>query len=98
MFYFIKILTKNEMDDPEHKVLDEIFGITNQLPADGNILKLTNFYFLDIQLIDTTYEKLLALFVGSYFVNTLEVMPKVKDADFLNTRDNLGEYYHEIRN
>ena len=46
MFYFIKILTKNEMDDPEHKVLDEIFGITNKLPADGNILKLTNFYFL----------------------------------------------------
>ena len=46
-----------------------------------------------------TYEKLLALFVGSYFVNTLEeVTPKVKNADFLNTRDNLGEYYHESRN
>ena len=51
------------------------------------------------QLTDTTYEKLLALFVGSYFVNTLDqVMPKVKDADFLNTRDNLGEYCHESHN
>ena len=57
--------------------------------------KLTNSIIPDNQLTDTTYEKLLALFVGSYFVNTLEVMPKVQDADFLNTRDNLGEYYHE---
>jgi len=68
-----KILTKNELDDPERKVLDKIFGKTNQLPAD-----------------DTTYEKVLALFVGSYFVNTLDqVTPRVKDADFINTRDNL---------
>ena len=38
-----KILTKNELNDPEHKVLDKVFGKTNQLPANGNILKLTNF-------------------------------------------------------
>ena len=39
---FIKILTKNELDDPEHKVLNEIFVKTNKLPADGDILYLTN--------------------------------------------------------
>ena len=37
----IKILTKNELDDPEHKVLDEIFWETNNSPAEGDILKLT---------------------------------------------------------
>ena len=42
---------------------------------------------------DCSYEKLLALFVGSYFVNALDqVMPRVTDADMLNTKDNLGEY------
>ena len=36
------------------------------------------------------------MFVGSYFVNTLDaVIPKVTDADMLKTRDNLGEYYPE---
>ena len=30
------ILTKNELDDPEHKVLEEIFGKGNIGPADGN--------------------------------------------------------------
>ena len=40
---FIKILTKLELDDPELKVLNEIFEKTaNQSPADGRILKLTN--------------------------------------------------------
>ena len=34
-FFYIKILTKNELEDPEHKVLGEIFGKTNQLTADG---------------------------------------------------------------
>ena len=37
--FYIKILTKNELDDPENKVLDEIFGKSNQIPADGEILK-----------------------------------------------------------
>ena len=32
---YIQILTKNELDDPDHRVLGEIFGKTNQLPADG---------------------------------------------------------------
>ena len=41
---------------------------------------------------DSSYEKLLALFVGSYFVNTLDqVIPRVTDIDMLNTRDSLGE-------
>ena len=45
---------------------------------------------------DSSYEKLVALFVGSYFVNTLDqVIPRVKDADFLNTRDNLGKCLKE---
>ena len=53
----------------------------------------SNFFFY---ITDSSYEKLVALFVGSYFVNTLDaVIPKVTDADMLKTRDNLGEYYPE---
>ena len=33
------------------------------------------------------------MFVGSYYVNTLDgVMPRVRDTDLLKTRDSLGEY------
>ena len=40
---------------------------------------------------DASYERLVALFVGSYYVTTLdEVMPRVTDEDLLKTRDNLG--------
>ena len=91
---YFKILTKNELDDLKHKVLNGIIGKTNKSPADGRILKTNNprlITFLNL-ITDTSYEKLLALFVGSYFVNTLDqVMPRVKDEDFRNTRDNLGE-------
>ena len=91
---YFKILTKNELDDLKHKVLNGIIGKTNKSPADGRILKTNNprlITFLNL-ITDTSYEKLVALFVGSYFVNTLDqVMPRVKDEDFRNTRDNLGE-------
>ena len=40
---------------------------------------------------DTSYERLVALFVGSYYVNTLDqVIPRVTDEDLLKTRDNIG--------
>ena len=43
-------------------------------------------------IVDETYERLLALFVGSYFVNTFDkVMPRVTDTDLFKTRDQLGE-------
>ena len=44
------------------------------------------------QLIDNSYERLIALFVGSFYVNTLDKKPKVAEEDLLKTRDNLGEY------
>ena len=45
-------------------------------------------------IVDEAYERLLALFVGSYFVNTFDkVMPRVTDTDLFKTRDQLGEYY-----
>ena len=34
--YTKKILTKKELDDPDHKVLDELFGKINKSPVDGN--------------------------------------------------------------
>ena len=43
---------------------------------------------------DASYKRLVALFVGSYYVTTLdEVMPRVTDEDSVITRDNIGEYY-----
>ena len=42
---------------------------------------------------DASYERLVALFVGSLYVTTLdEAMPRVTDEDLLKTRDNIGEY------
>ena len=32
------------------------------------------------------------MFVGSYYVNTLDKMPKVTEEDLLKTRDYLGEF------
>ena len=72
--------------------MKKIFGKMSQNPTDGDIQspkKLFNHLFY---ITDSSYEKLLALFVGSYFVNTLDqVIPRVTDTDTLNTRDNLGE-------
>ena len=87
------ILTKNEIDDPEKKVWNEIFGKSSDSPADGDTF---NKLFIHNHLIitDASYERLVALFVGSYYVKTLdEEMPRVTDDDMLKTRDNLGEYY-----
>ena len=84
------ILTKNEIDDQENKVWNEIFGKSSYSPADGDIF---NKLFIHNYLIitDTSYERLVALFVGSYYVKTLDVeMPRVKDEDLLKTRDNIG--------
>ena len=86
------ILTKHEIDDPEQNVWNEInnWAVVRKTPADGDVF---NRPFIHNHLIitDTTYERLVALFVGSYYVTTLdEVMPRVTDEDLLKTRDNLG--------
>ena len=83
------ILTKHEIDDPEQNVWNEILW-NRYSPADGDIF---NKLFIHNYLIitDTSYERLVALFVGSYYVKTLDVeMPRVKDEDLLKTRDNIG--------
>ena len=84
------ILTKNEIDDPENEVWNEIFGKSSYSPADGDIfIKLFKHNYLIIT--DASYERLVALFVGSYYVKTLDVeMPRVTDEDLLRTRDNIG--------
>ena len=84
------ILTRNEIDDPENEVWKEIFGKSSYSPADGDIFnKLCIHNYLIIT--DTSYERLVALFVGSYYVKTLDVeMPRVTDEDLLKTRDNIG--------
>lgn len=64
----IKILTKNEIEDPECHVWNEILRKTTNSPADG-----------------ISYERLIALLVGSYYVTTrdkLEVMPRATYEDF----------------
>ena len=84
------ILTKNEIDGPEHKVWNEILGKTSYNPADGDIFNRP-FIHNPLIITDASYERLVALFVGSYYVTTLdEVMPRVTDEDLLKTRDNLG--------
>ena len=86
------ILTKHEIDDPEQNVWNEInnWADVGKNPADGDLF---NRFFIHNHLIitDASYERLVALFVGSYYVTTLdEVMPRVTDEDLLKTRDNLG--------
>ena len=85
------ILSKNEIDDPELKVWNEIFGKSSYSPADGNIL-LRPWIHNQLIVTEATYERLVALFVGSYYVNTLdEEMPvSVTVEDLLKTRDNIG--------
>ena len=87
------ILSKQEIDCPEHKVWNEILGKTSYSPADGDIF-IRPFIHHYLFITDASYERLVALFFGSYYVTTLdEVMPRVTDEDFLKTRDNIGEYY-----
>ena len=84
------ILTKHEIDDPEQNVWNEILGKTSSSPADGDIFNRP-FIHNHLFITDTSYERLVALFVGSYYVTTLdEVMPRVTDEDLLKTRDKIG--------
>ena len=89
------ILTKNEIDeidDPEQNVWKELLGKTSYSPADGDIFNRP-FIHNHLRITDASYERLVALMVGSYYVTTLdEVMPRVTDEDLLKTRDNIGEY------
>ena len=72
----IKILTKDDIDNPKSKVWKKILGKTrSSSPADAK-----------------SYKRLLALLVGSYYVTTqdkLEVMPRATDEDLRRTVDNL---------
>ena len=87
------ILTGNELNDPEHKVLKEIFRNIEKSPADGDKNQNPDTHN-HLIITDTAYERLVALLFGSYYVNTLDkVIPRVTDTDFLKTRDNLGDYY-----
>ena len=84
------ILTKNEIDDPEKKVWNEIFGKSSDSPADGDTFNKL-FIHNHPSITDTSYERLVALLFGSYYVKTLdEEMPSVTDKDLLKTRDNIG--------
>ena len=84
------ILTKNEIDDQENKVWNEIFGKSSNSAADGNSFNKL-FIHNHPSITDTSYERLVALFVGSYYVKTLdEEMPRVTDEDLINTRDQIG--------
>ena len=86
----IKILTKDEMDDPESQVWNDILGKTSNSPADGDTFNKL-FMHKHLNITDASYKRLLALFVGSYYVTTLdEVMPRVTDEDLVKTRDNIG--------
>ena len=88
----IKILTKDDIDDPECQVWNDILGKTSNSPADGDIFD-RHFIHHHLFITDASYTRLVALFVGSYYVTTLdEVMPRVTDEDLLKTRDNIGEY------
>ena len=87
--FFKMIMTKNELYAPE--VWIEMIGKIDQNPAHGETLTVLVTY-LNLAILDNSYERLIALFVGSYYVNTLDKLPKVAEEDMLKTRDNLGEY------
>ena len=85
------IMTKNELHDPEMWI--EMVGKIYKNCAHGETLLLYTVLVINYtHSLVTSYEKLLPLFVGSYFVNTLDKMPKVTEEDLLKIRDDLGEY------
>ena len=89
------ILTKKEITDSEQKLWNEIAEKFDKSPvnADGDPTCLIKLKYDNFIIPDTSYERLVALFVGSYYVNTLDgEMPRVTDADLLETRDSLGKY------
>ena len=91
------ILTKKEITDSEQKLWNEIAEKFDKSPvnADGDPTCLIKLKYDNLTIPDTSYERLVALFVGSYYVNTLDgEMPRVKDADLMKTRDSLGEYFY----
>ena len=88
--FFKMIMTKNELYAPE--VWTEMIGKIDKNPAHGETLLTVLFMYYKLTILDTSYERLIALFVGSYYVNTLDKLPKVAEEDLLKTRDNLGEY------
>ena len=84
------IMTKNELYAPE--VWIEMLRKIDKNPAHGETPLTVLLMYLNHTILDTSYERLIALFVGSYYVNTLDKLPKVAEDDLLKTRDDLGEY------
>ena len=86
------VLTKKELGSRYWWDQNVVFVEGNPADGDGNVLvfHISNFCFLD-----TSYERLLSVLVGSYYVDvrTLnsDVITNVVSEDLVYTRDALGK-------
>ena len=92
------VLTKEEIVRQDWWNQNVAFIEKNSADGEGSVVvyRISNFFVSD-----TTYERLLSMFVGSYYVNarTLsEVTPKVVTEDLIKTRDALGGYFCIFQN
>ena len=86
------VLTKEQLDDQDWWNKNIVF--VERIPADGEET-LFLFFVFPSSFLDISYETLLSVFVGSYYVDvrTLsEVVPKVVSEDLDKIRDAFGKY------
>ena len=91
------VLTKKELDDQDWWNKNVVFVEGN--PADGEEPPfIICFFCISFFVSDTSYERLLSVLVGSYYVDvrTLnsEVPPNVITEDLIITRDALGKDFY----
>ena len=91
------VLTKKELDDQDWWNKNVVFVEGN--PADGEEPPfIICFFCISIFVSDTSYERLLSVLVGSYYVDirTLnsKVPPNVITEDLIITRDALGKDFY----
>ena len=91
------LLTKEELDDQDWWNQNLVF--TEKNPSDGESEKTVSVYRkILFSFSDTSYERLLSVLVGSYYVDirTLnsEVPPNVITEDLIITRDALGKDFY----
>ena len=90
------VLTKKELDDQDWWNKNVVFVEGN--PADGEEPPFIFFFAFLFFVSDTSYERLLSVLVGSYYVDirTLnsEVRPNVITEDLIITRDALGKDFY----
>ena len=88
------VITKEELNDQDWWNQNLLF--TEENPSDGE-RSVSDFSISIFFVSDTSYERLLSVFVGSYYVCvrtlTSDVPQNVVTEDLVNTRDALSKYF-----